>query len=104
MIIMVASEAWILLNSGDVIGAVISALITPMGFWMFILLLAGVNTMVYLKTDSVTSPLIINLMASSMMLWFAPVGASGVTEMMIISRALFVISVAGIIWKIWKGR
>lgn len=98
------SEAWLLLTRGDVVSAILSALAEPMGYWSFVLIFAGIEVMLFIKTDSVTTPLIVSMFASALMMFYAPAGATAIPQILFVATGLFVVSTAGIIWKIWKGK
>ena len=89
---------------GQIIEAALSVYTEPMGYWFFVLMLALINIVIFVKTENTTAPLIITLFASGIMMFYAPGGAGGISEMLLVSQALFVLAAAGIIWKVWKGK
>lgn len=98
------SDAWLLLTQGDVLNAALQVFITPMGYWFFILMFATIEIVLYIKTEGTTMPIIIALFTSAVMMFIAPEGSTAIPEMLTIARSLFVIAVAGLVYKIWKGR
>ncbi len=98
------SEAWTLFLQGKVLEALIATYTDVMGFWFFIIIYAMVIVMIYLKTETTTTPLIVSLVITGIMLYLAPAGATGLSEMQMVSIGLFGLSVAGLAAVIYKGR
>lgn len=98
-----AAESWLLLMQGKVVEASIAVYTDPMGYWFFIIMLAMLTLMIYIKTESVMPPLLINIIASGIIISMAPAGARGISELLTIMYVLFGLSTTAIIYKLYKG-
>ena len=97
------TEAYQLIITGRLVEAILAVYTEPMGFWFFILMYSMIVLMVYLKTESVITPLLISLLLNGVIMALAPAGSQGVSILLSISQVLFAISATGLIYKIYKG-
>lgn len=97
------TEAYNLIIQGRLIESILAVYTEPMGFWFFLLMYSMIVLMVYLKTESVITPLLVSLLLNGVIMALAPAGTQGVSLLLSISQVLFAISAAGIVYKMYKG-
>jgi hypothetical protein len=97
------TEAYNLIIQGRLVESILAVYTEPMGFWFFLLMYSMIVLMVYLKTESVITPLLVSLMLNGIIMALAPAGTQGVSLLLSISQVLFAISAAGVIYKMYKG-
>jgi hypothetical protein len=98
------TEAYQLIIQGRILESLIAVYTEPMGFWFFILMYSMIVLMVYLKTESAITPLMVSLVVNAVIMALAPAGSQGVSLLLTISQALFALSAAGIVYKVYKGK
>ena len=96
------TECFALLLGGDMINAFFCAFTSTVGMWFFPIMLITSMAVAFLKTGSITPTAIIALFGGTGMLIFWP--SSAVSQSISFIAPFILIGVAGILYKLVKGR